>query len=178
LNPENRVNHLAGVSIGSFIDDWPRNDDLARIRGVDVEVRSAESGDLEHLLGLLRELNPDDPPLDAHTAGAVWEQIQAQRGRTVLVADTAAGLVGTLDCFIVANLTRNGRPILFIEKVIVAADRRRVGIGCRLLEAAIDIARSSGCYKAQLLAADDPKAGAFYEGCGFARSAQGYRRYL
>jgi GNAT superfamily N-acetyltransferase len=82
-------------------------------------------------------LNPDDPPLDARTADGVWEQIQAQSGRTVLVADTGGTLAGTLDCFIVPNLTRNGRPILFIDNVIVAADWRRAGIGRRLLEAAI-----------------------------------------
>jgi GNAT superfamily N-acetyltransferase len=163
---------------GWFTDGWPPKDDAASIRGVDVKIRAAESDDLDLLLGLLRQLNPDDPPLDARTADAVWEQIQAQTGRTVLVADTGAALVGTLDSFLVANLTRNGRPILFIENVIVAVDHRRARIGSRLLQAAIDIARSSGCYKAQLLAADDPQACAFYEACGFARSAQGYRRYF
>jgi N-acetylglutamate synthase-like GNAT family acetyltransferase len=145
---------------------------------VDVAIRAAESGDLDVLLELLRELNPDDPRLDARIARAVWQQIQAQSGRTVLVADTGATLIGSLDCLIVPNLTRNGRPILLIENVIVATDWRRGHIGSRLLGSAIEIARSRGCYKAQLLAADDPQAGAFYEACGFARSAQGYRRYF
>jgi N-acetylglutamate synthase-like GNAT family acetyltransferase len=156
----------------------PRAQALARIDGVNVEIRPAEARDLDALLRLLRQLNPDDPPLVAQTARTVWKEIEAQPGRTVLVADAGFELVGTLDCFTMPNLTRNGSPILVIENVIVATAHRRGRIGSRLIQAAIAIATSSGCYKAQLLAADHPQARAFYEACGFARSAHGYRRYF
>jgi GNAT superfamily N-acetyltransferase len=56
---------------------------------------------------------------------------------------------------------------------------RRRGIGGHLLDAAAALARSAGCYKAQLLSRADPRrAHAFYENCGFEPIAQGYRRYL
>ena len=141
-------------------------------------VRAAERDDLPALLELYRELHRADPVVDEDTAEAVWAQMEAQPGRTVLVADTGTRIVGTVDTYVVANLTRGARPILFIENVIVTADHRRAGVGRRLLDAALEIARSAGCYKIQLLSAADPPAPAFYEANGFRAIARGYRRYL
>jgi GNAT superfamily N-acetyltransferase len=145
---------------------------------VGVAIRNAQRDDLPALLALYRELNPDDPPLDAHTAEAVWERIRSQAGRSVLVADTGSSLVGTLDCHVVPNLTRGARSIMFVENVVVGAAHRRRGIGGRLLDHAIGLARSAHCYKAQLLSAADPPAHDFYAAQGFTASARGYRRYL
>jgi GNAT superfamily N-acetyltransferase len=52
------------------------------------------------------------------------------------------------------------------------------GVGRQLLDAAIAIARSTGCYKAQLLSAAAPPAPNFYEANGFKAIARGFRRYL
>jgi GNAT superfamily N-acetyltransferase len=145
---------------------------------VDAAIRAAHAGDLPGLLSLYRVLNPEDPPLDASTAARIWRQIEDQTGRTVLVAETADGLVGAVDVIVVPNLTRAGRAIMFVENVVVAVGHRRRGVGRQLLAVALDRARGEGCYKAQLLSAADPPAHAFYEANGFAASARGYRRYL
>ncbi|MEU6328527.1 hypothetical protein ABZ851_14795 [Streptomyces sp. NPDC047049] len=42
----------------------------------------------------------------------------------------------------------------------------------------LQLGEAAGCYKAQLLAADDEYVHAFYEACGFKPLAQGFRRYL
>jgi ribosomal protein S18 acetylase RimI-like enzyme len=143
-----------------------------------VVVRAASREDLPALLRLYRELHADDPVVDEETAEVVWAQMQAQPGRVVLVADDGAEVVGTVDTYVVANLTRGARPILFVENVIVSAGHRRGGVGRRLLDAALEIARSAGCYKIQLLSAAGPPAPAFYEANGFRAIARGYRRYL
>jgi GNAT superfamily N-acetyltransferase len=143
-----------------------------------VVVRPAEREDLPALLCLYRELHADDPVVDEATAEAVWDQMTAQPGRTVLVADDGGAVVGTIDTFVAANLTRGARPILFVENVVVAAAHRRRGVGRRLLDAAKEIAGSAGCYKIQLLSAADPPAPAFYESNGFRAIARGYRLYL
>ncbi|TRV81071.1 GNAT family N-acetyltransferase [Streptomyces sp. 130] len=145
---------------------------------MEITVRTAVERDLSSLLALYRELNPDDAALSQEAARGVWERIAAQQGRTVLVAEGGGAVVGTADCVVMPNLTRGGRGILFVENVVVAGAGRRRGVGRRLLEAVVGVAEEAGCYKVQLLAADDAYVHTFYESCGFEPRAQGFRRYL
>ncbi|MGC9670203.1 N-acetyltransferase family protein [Planosporangium sp. 12N6] len=144
-----------------------------------VEVREARAADLPELLACYGELHPDDPEVDAATAAAIWREISTQAGRTVLVAARGDALGGTVDCLLVPNLTRGGRPFMFVENVVVRNAYRRQGVGSLLIGAALARAAEAGCYKVQLLSrASRTDAHAFYEACGFGPSAQGYRRYL
>ncbi|GGO47105.1 acetyltransferase [Streptomyces daqingensis] len=145
---------------------------------MDVTVRPASEAELPELLALYGELNPDDAPLPRASAEAVWQAVAGQRGRTVLVADALGAVAGTADCLVMPNLTRGGRGVMFVENVVVAGAFRRTGVGRRLLEAAVRLGEAEGCYKVQLLAADDEYVHAFYEACGFSALAQGFRRYL
>lgn len=143
-----------------------------------ITVRTAAENDLPALLALYRELNPEDAALAPGTAHDVWEEISRQRGRTVLMADSGDEPVGTADCLVMPNLTRGGRAILFVENVVVAGTAQRRGVGRLLMDAAVRLAEESGCYKVQLLAADDVYVHTFYEACGFKAAAQGFRRYI
>ncbi len=99
-------------------------------------------------------------------------------GGTVLVADADGAVAGTADCIVMPNLTRGGRAILFVENVVVAGSFQRRGVGRRLMEAAVRLGETAGCYKVQLLAADDEYVHSFYRACGFEALAQGFRRYV
>lgn len=145
---------------------------------MEIIVRPAADEDLPSLLALYGELNPDDAPLPRESAEPLWAAIAGQQGRTVLVAEADGAVVGTADCMVLPNLTRGGRAILFVENVVVAGSSRRWGIGRRLMEAAVHLAESAGCYKVQLLAADDAYVHTFYASCGFLPLAQGFRRYI
>jgi hypothetical protein len=46
------------------------------------------------------------------------------------------------------------------------------------MEAAVRLGESAGCYKVQLLAADDEYVHSFCEACGCKALAQGFRRYV
>ncbi|THA85688.1 GNAT family N-acetyltransferase [Streptomyces sp. A0592] len=140
-------------------------------------VRSAVGADLPSLLTLYGELNPDDAPLLQEKADVIWATISSQQGRTVLVADAEGVVVGT-DCLVLPNLTRGGRAILFVENVVVAEAFQRRGVGRELMEAVVRLGASAGCYKVQLLAADDEYVHSFYESCGFQTRAEGFRRYI
>jgi GNAT superfamily N-acetyltransferase len=63
--------------------------------------------------------------------------------------------------------------------MVVDPDVRGRGIGRRLVEEALRIARAEGCYKVQLQSAN-ARSGAhrFYEREGFEASSKGYRLYL
>ncbi|MFJ8595123.1 GNAT family N-acetyltransferase [Streptomyces sp. NPDC093598] len=143
-----------------------------------IKVRSAAEADVSALLALYSELNPDDAPLPQASADAIWAAISRQQGRTVLVADAGGTLAGTADCIVVPNLTRGGRAILFVENVVVAGSFQRRGVGRQLMEAAVRLGESAGCYKVQLLAADDEYVHTFYRACGFRSLAEGFRRYI
>ena len=130
------------------------------------------------LLTLYGELNPDDGPLPQASADAVWAAISSQQGRTVLVADADGTVIGAADCLIMPNLTRGGRGILFVENVVVSSPFQRRGVGRQLMEAAVQLGKAAGCYKVQLLAADDEYVHTFYEACDFRALASGFRRYL
>ncbi|GGT37119.1 acetyltransferase [Streptomyces purpureus] len=149
-----------------------------RLRRMEITVRSAVETDLSSLLALYGELNPDDTPLPRESASAIWAGIAEQQGRTVLVAEVGGVVVGTADCVVLPNLTRGGRAILLVENVVVGRSFQRRGIGQRLMEAAVRLGESAGCYKVQLLAADDEYVHTFYESCGFKPLAQGFRRYV
>ncbi|MFG2398447.1 GNAT family N-acetyltransferase [Streptomyces lydicus] len=120
----------------------------------------------------------DDVPMPRASAESIWSAMSGQQGRTILVADTDGIVAGTADCLLMPNLTRNGRAILFVENVVVANSFQRRGIGRQLMTAAVELGESAGCYKVQLLAADDAYVHTFYEACGFKAQAQGFRRYL
>ena len=144
-----------------------------------IGVRQASESDMPALLVLYAELHPADVPPSAQTALDVWRAIQAQAGRTVLVAESEGSVVGTVDCAVLPNLTRGARPFMLVENVVVAAACRRSGVGSALLEAAVSVARQAGCYKVQLLSRVDRHAAhALYESSGFRVVAQGYRLYL
>ncbi|MET9808828.1 GNAT family N-acetyltransferase [Streptomyces halstedii] len=143
-----------------------------------ITVRSAVEVDLSVLLALYSELNPDDPPLPEASADAIWAAISRQQGRTILVAEAGGAVAGTADCIVMPNLTRGGRAVLFVENVVVASSFQRRGVGRQLMEAAVRLGESAGCYKIQLLAADDAYVHTFYEACGFKALAEGFRRYI
>ncbi|MFF3725024.1 GNAT family N-acetyltransferase [Streptomyces erythrochromogenes] len=143
-----------------------------------ITVRSAVGADLPSLLALYGELNPDDAPLPQEKADAVWASISRQEGRNVLVADAEGVVAGTADCLVLPNLTRGGRGILFAENVVVAEAFQRRGVGRELMKAVVQLGASAGCYKVQLLAADDEYVHSFYESCGFQTRAEGFRHYI
>ena len=151
----------------------------AYTRRVPMTIRPASQEDVPALLTLYRELHPDDPSPSAVAAIEAWQAIEAQAGRTILVAECTGAVVGTIDCVILPNLTRGARPFVLVENVVVTADQRRAGVGAALLEAVVAAARQAGCYKVQLLSrASRQDAHAFYEAYGFRAVAQGYRLYL
>jgi ribosomal protein S18 acetylase RimI-like enzyme len=144
-----------------------------------INVRPASQADVPALLGLYAELHPADPPPATQSALDVWRAIEAQQGRMVFVAHSAATVVGTVDCAVLPNLTRGARPFMLVENVVVSAGYRRAGVGSALLDAAVHLARQAGCYKVQLLSrAERDAAHALYESRGFRPVAQGYRVYF
>jgi GNAT superfamily N-acetyltransferase len=143
-------------------------------------VRRAESADLPELLALLSQLHEEEtPPLADEDLTSTFAEILTSQTRAVLIASCSDAIVGTLDLFVMANLTRDGRPWAGIENFVVDAAHRRQGIGAALMAVAADIARGAGCYKLQLVSHHKRDAAhELYTHSGFTAPVRGYRRYL
>lgn len=144
------------------------------------EVRRATLRDLPAVLTLLSQMHENDAPLrpDQETA-ATFAEILALPARAILVAVRDGVVVGTLDLFVMANLTRGGRPWAGIENIVVDAEHRQQRIGLALMKVALDAAEETGCYKVQLVSHDRRDAAhTLYTRAEFDAPVQGYRRYL
>jgi GNAT superfamily N-acetyltransferase len=145
-------------------------------------VRLAGAGDLDRLLALYTELSGPleepvpDPRPDPH---AVLAQIRSDPARSLLVAEIDGIVCGTVDVLIAPNLTHHARPWALVENVVVATSARRHGVGRALMERALDLARSAGCYKVNLISGNE-RSGAhdFYRSLGFEHVGQGFKVYL
>lgn len=138
-----------------------------------MEHRIARNEDLSGLLELYRQLTPDDPPLEPERAHAIWERIEANDDLRYFVAVDGQKTVSSCNIAIVPNLTRNGASWAIIENVVTDKTYRRLGIGKRLMEMAIEFAKSRGCYKVCLLSnSTRGEAHKFYEDLGFSGTAK------
>jgi len=139
-----------------------------------IPVRNACNADLSAILELYQQLSPLVPVADAAQAPAVWQDLLARPGVTVLIADHDGQASATCTLVIVPNLTRGGRPYAFVENVVTRCGLRGRGYGRAVLDAALSRAWNAGCYKAMLLSGRKEESGvpAFYERLGFRRGVK------
>jgi GNAT superfamily N-acetyltransferase len=146
------------------------------------EVRRAEERDLEQLLRLYWELAEGDEaraPADADASRATFTAITSDPSRVLCVATDGDDVVGSAELIVVRNLTHYARPWAVVENVIVFQASRGRGAGAALLEHLVDLARSSGCYKAQLHSGKQRvDAHRLYRKVGFLPVAEGFKLYF
>ncbi|WP_410661570.1 GNAT family N-acetyltransferase [Amycolatopsis sp. lyj-112] len=105
-----------------------------------------------------------------------FEEIDADPGEMLIVADDDGQAVGTLQLSIIPGLARKGALRGQIEAVRVRASHRGSGIGGELMAWAIEESRRRGCALVQLTS--DVKredAHRFYERLGFEASHTGFK---
>jgi len=133
-----------------------------------LSVRPAVAGDLDAVLGLLAQLNPDDAPLAPGVAAATWREILARPGVETLVAELGGAVVACLTLVVVPNLSRGARPYALIENVVTDEAHRGRRIGRALLDAAVARAWELGAYKAMLMTGSKKESTlGFYRNGGF-----------
>ena len=144
-------------------------------------IREARAGDIDAIARLLADDGlgrgreaPGDPAY-----ARAFEAMSAQAGNVYLVAEEAGVLIGCLQFTLIHGLSRKGASRAQIEGVRVRADRRGLGIGEALFEAAFARARDLGCSLVQLTT-DRARGDAhrFYERLGFQASHWGMKRNL
>jgi GNAT superfamily N-acetyltransferase len=132
------------------------------------QLRHAGPGDLEALMALYAQLNPDDAVAPPAQLAAILERIVASEHFDILVATHAGSIVATCYLNVIPNLTRAGAPYAIVENVVVDQALRGRGLGQDVVRFALDAAWRQGCYKVLLQTGSrDPRVHRFYAACGF-----------
>jgi GNAT superfamily N-acetyltransferase len=142
--------------------------------------RQAERADIQEILNLYKELNPDDPTLQIEKANSIWDKIERNNLIRYFVATDNEKIVASCTIAIIPNLTRGGRPYAVIENVITKAEYRNKGIGRDIINMAVNFAKENSCYKVILLSSmKRTEAHKFYEAIGFdGKSKMGFELRL
>jgi len=144
-----------------------------------VTIRRARRDDVAAIVAMLaddhlgRARERVEHPLPASYREA-FERLDADPNITLVVAEEAGRVVGSLQLCILPGLSSQGASRGLIEDVRVASDRCSRGIGEQLVQWAVSEARARGCRLVELLTHQTRvDAQRFYERLGFAKSHVG-----
>jgi GNAT superfamily N-acetyltransferase len=148
----------------------------------DVEIRTANRGDLNAIVHMLAQDSltspPEEPVLTAAQIEA-FDAIAAHPDHEIVVATLGGEVVATLQLAFLPGLSFQGAWRAQVEGVRVRGDLRDLRIGTRLMEWVIGRARGRGCRLVQLTSNQSRiDARRFYERLGFRASHTGMRLYL
>lgn len=133
-----------------------------------IKIRLCTHTDLENLLGLYRELRPNDPILSASESQDEWRNILDNPYIKIVVAEVDGLLASTCQLCICPTLTNSARPFGIIEHVITASEYRRRGLSQKVIEKSLALAWEHNCYKVMLLSGETrTEAHKLYEKLGF-----------
>lgn len=142
-----------------------------------VECRAATRADLPEILRLLAQPALDDGKgLPLAEAERIFERMARYPDYRVYVAERDGRVVGTFALLIMDNLAHLGAPSGVVEDVAVDPACQGEGIGRAMMEHALRLGASKGCYKVALSSnLSRERAHAFYESLGFERHGYSFR---
>ena len=134
-----------------------------------MHLRPAELRDLEGIVTLYQQLNPDDPIVEDGRDRTTFDDILRHPNFHILVGEDDGHIIATCYLNLIPNLTRNVSPYAIIENVVTEQTRRNEGLGKRIIAYALDLAWQYGCYKVMLQTGSRRESThKFYRSCGFA----------
>lgn len=142
----------------------------------DLEIREARESDLPEVLRLYALPEFDDGRvLSLEAAAARLARMKTYPDYRLYVALDEGRIVGTFTLLVAEKILHLGSSAAIVDDVIVDTQCRSRGIGRAMMEAAMGIARTKGCYKLAL-STNVRRADAhrFYESLGFARHGYSY----
>jgi glucosamine-phosphate N-acetyltransferase len=130
------------------------------------DYKDVTSQDFWECLNALTPTKPADYSLAAVAYNHRW-------GYHTLVAKLGERIVGTLTLFIEQKYIHGCGKVGHVEDVAVHREFQKEGIGQKLMERAVELAKANGCYKLTLDCTEE--VAPFYEKVGFRRYNLGLR---
>ncbi len=139
----------------------------------DITIRKIEEHDLND--GFLESLDSLKAAsnISKEKAKAILKKIMADPNHVIFVASLDGRIIGSTTLLIEQKFIHDGGLVGHIEDVVVSKEHEGRGIGFKIMQAALEYAKSQGCYKT-ILDCDD-KVRQFYERLGFKRHSNGMR---
>lgn len=128
-----------------------------------MEIRAARPDDFSACVALYRDLTGDIPVADQ----IQFENVLAQSGTTIFVADLGGELASMATLHLMENMTYGGRPYAFVENVVTRKSHRGRGLSRAVMSHIEEIIWAAGGYKIMLLTGRDYGARGFYEALGY-----------
>ena len=138
-----------------------------------ITVRPAVAEDVDAVWPLARDL-ATSYEVDQDSYATIFTGLVSEPIVLLLVATDDGAVVGYLlgQCHVTFHA---GGPVIWVEEVMVAEDRRGTGVGRALMRAAEDRARATG---AAYVALATRRAGDFYAALGYRESAAYFTKAL
>jgi GNAT superfamily N-acetyltransferase len=131
-------------------------------------IREAVRSDFPEIKRLYAQLNPDDPEVTDGRDLPVYEKILASGHLYLFVGELNRELIASCYMNYIPNLTRDVSPYCIIENVVTEKRLRNHGYGKKIIEHALELAWSHGCYKVMLQTGSKRESTHnFYKSCGF-----------
>jgi GNAT superfamily N-acetyltransferase len=148
----------------------------------DLNVRRATADDITAIVAMLADdaLGATrESPDDLTPYAAAFREIDGDPRQYLAIAEQEGEIVGTLQLTFIPGLSHKGMTRALIEAVRVSSAARGGGIGSRLIEWAVEEARTRGCGMVQLTTnAARTDAHRFYSKLGFEPTHVGFKRKL
>jgi len=142
-------------------------------------LRDARRDEVGPILGLIAEDQLEaarERPDDLAPYLAAFDAIAGHPDNRLLVWEEGGEVLGCLQLTFIPGLSRRGAWRAQVEAVRVARARRGGGIGARMMQAAVALARERGCSLMQLTTDKRrPEAHRFYARLGFVASHEGMK---
>lgn len=130
-------------------------------------IRAAQRADIPAVVRLLAEMD-NESPMPVARAERIFRDMARYPDYRCYLALEGNTAVGTFSLLVFDALVHGGAREALLDGVVVTAERRGQGLGTRMLQAALQMAAASGCYKLSLSSnAKREAAHRFYRDLGF-----------
>lgn len=137
---------------------------------MEIKYQIATESDLQTILNIYLNSNLDKAILDLEKAKEIFRKFSQYPDYKIYIVEIDNQPVGTFALLIMDNLGHIGTPSAIVEDVAVIAEYQGKGIGKKMMEFAMLIAKEKGCYKLTLSSNLRREAAhAFYESLGFTK---------
>ena len=145
-----------------------------------IQIRKAAKNDIPIILDLLYELGRPKP--DNNSDGDVFQRLIkeyfSEENKEIMLAETNTTIVGIVSMMFLSRLNQK-YPELYIPELVVTKDFQNQGVGEKLINACIVIAKERKCYRIRLESGNQRKEShKFYKKLGFEQTALSFSKNL
>jgi len=145
-----------------------------------IVIRVASKKDIPRILDLLYELGRPKPRTDSQVH--IFEKLIAKyisdSDKEILVAENQAGVIGMVNIMYLSRLNQEFFE-MYIPELIVAKNYQNQGIGKKLIQICIKLAKDKKCHRIRLESGNQrKKSHMFYKNLGFSQSGLSFSKNL